>query len=313
MKTILITGGAGFLGRKLSKKLSKKYNVVLGSRNNNQNRLANLETLCEVVPLDITNQNSVNDIFNYIKPNIIIHAAATKYVDISENNPQETIDVNIFGSQIISRIAIKNNIETVIGISTDKTAPPIGNIYGLSKAVMERLFLSLNDKSNTNFSCVRFGNIAWSTGSVFPIWEEMTQKNKLIYSTGPNMRRFFFTCDEASNLVIRCLDKIKITKGKILLQEMKCAKIADILEIWCKKFDCKWKKISKRIGDKKDEYLIGELEYQYAKRILINNMAHYLLDFNKINKHAPKNVISTFNAKKLNDKEIIKLINSKSD
>tara|TARA_Y100001970_G_C14218671_1_gene851220 strand:- start:1224 stop:2168 length:945 start_codon:yes stop_codon:yes gene_type:complete len=311
MKTILITGGSGFLGKRLASKLSNKYNIVLGSRNNNQNRLANLETSCEVVPLDITSKESINDIFYYIKPDIIIHAAATKYVDISETYPHETIDVNILGSQNIARASIKNNIETVIGISTDKTAPPIGNIYGLSKAVMERLFLSLNNKSDTNFTCVRFGNIAWSTGSVFPIWEEMTKKNKLIYSTGPDMRRFFFNCDEASDLVIRSLNHINLTSGKILIQDMKCAKISDILDIWCKIFNCKWKKVKKRLGDKQDEYLIGELEYLYAKKIIINKIIHYLLDFNKICQNPLKKTISTINAKRLNNKEIAKLIKYK--
>jgi len=313
MKTILITGGSGFLGKKLSKNLSSKYNVVLGSRNNNQNRIANLETFCEVVPLDITSIYSVNDIFKYIKPDIVVHAAATKYVDISETNPHETIDVNILGSQNVARVAIENNIESVIGISTDKTAPPIGNIYGLSKAVMERLFITLNNKYKTNFSCVRFGNIAWSTGSVFPIWEEMTKKNKIVHSTGPKMRRFFFTSDDASDLVIRCIKKINITKGKILIQDMKCAQISDVLAEWCKIYNIKWKKIGKRLGDKNDEYLIGDLEYKYAKKIVIDNLNHFLLRFDKEIKSSLKNPISTINAKKLNKKEIIRLIKSKNN
>ncbi len=313
MKTILITGGSGFLGKKLAKKLSSKFNVVLASRNNNLNRIANLETSCEVVPLDITSIYSINDIFNYIKPNIVIHAAATKYVDISETNPHETIDVNILGSQNVARVAIQNNIESVIGISTDKTAPPIGNIYGLSKAVMERLFITLNNKYKTNFSCVRFGNIAWSTGSVFPIWEEMTKKNNIIHSTGPKMRRFFFTCDDASDLVIRCIKKINVTKGKILIQDMKYAQISDILTEWCKIYNIKWKEIDKRLGDKNDEYLIGDLEYKYAKSIIIDNLKHFLLCFDKQIKSSLNNPVSTLNAKKLNKKEIIRLINSKNN
>ena len=313
MKTILITGGSGFLGKKLAKKLSSKFNVVLASRNNNLNRIANLETSCEVVPLDITSIYSINDIFKYIKPNIVVHAAATKYVDISETNPHETIYVNILGSQNVARVAIENNIESVIGISTDKTAPPIGNIYGLSKAVMERLFITLNNKYKTNFSCVRFGNIAWSTGSVFPIWEEMTKKNNIIHSTGPKMRRFFFTCDDASDLVIRCIKKINVTKGKILIQDMKYAQISDILTEWCKIYNIKWKEIDKRLGDKNDEYLIGDIEYKYAKSIIIDNLKHFLLCFDKQIKSSLNNPVSTLNAKKLNKKEIIRLINSKNN
>ena len=114
----------------------------------------------------------------------------------------------------------------MVGISTDKTAPPVGNIYGYSKAVMERMFCSLDQVSNTKFSCVRFGNIASSTGSVFPIWKSMTESSGIIESTGPEMRRFFFSVDEASNLVLRNMNNIDLFQGKILSQIMKSAQIS---------------------------------------------------------------------------------------
>ena len=81
--------------------------------------------------------------------------------------------MNILGSTNIARASIEKGVHTVIGISTDKAAPPVPNIYGSSKAIMERMFCSLDYSNDTNFSCVRFGNIAWSTGSVFPIWKKM--------------------------------------------------------------------------------------------------------------------------------------------
>ena len=179
MKKILITGGSGYLGTRLAINLKKKYKIFLGSRNNYLNRKAQDFTKCEVFPLDITNINSVKDIINRIKPNIIIHAAASKYVDTSESNPNECIDVNVLGSQNIARVAIDNNLDSVIGISTDKAAPPYSNIYGLTKSLMERLFNKLAFQSKTKFSCVRFGNIVWSTGSIFPIWSEMMKKNNI--------------------------------------------------------------------------------------------------------------------------------------
>ena len=103
--------------------------------------MASNETKCETVPLDITNINSIRDIINEYNPNIIIHAAATKFVDLSQKFPFECLDVNVQGSSNIARVAIDKNIESVIGISTDKASPPIENIYGMSKSMMERLFV----------------------------------------------------------------------------------------------------------------------------------------------------------------------------
>jgi len=257
MKKILITGGSGFLGRNLATKLKENYEVILGSRNNGLNKSAELETNCKSVPLDVSSYNSVKDVINEIKPEIIIHAAASKEVGISEEFPFACIDVNVLGSENISRAAIDKEIEAVIGISTDKTAPPVGNIYGLSKSIMERMFLSLNEKHSTNFTCVRFGNIAWSTGSVFPIWKRMMEEKGLIESTGPRMRRFFFSVDEASDLVIRALNNQDQCLGGILSKKMKSAQISDILDVWSSLFECPWEEIDSRPGDKDDEYLIG--------------------------------------------------------
>ena len=91
-KTILITGGSGFLGRHLAVKLKEQYHVVIGARNNGINRRAEELTGCESVPLDITNINSIKDSFNAYKPDIVIHAAATKYVDTSEKFANECVD-----------------------------------------------------------------------------------------------------------------------------------------------------------------------------------------------------------------------------
>ena len=70
---------------------------------------------------------------------------------------------------------------------------------------MEKLFLTSNSNSKTNFLCVRYGNVVWSTGSVFPIWKKMFEKNKIILTTGPYMRRFFFSVDEAVDFILNCL------------------------------------------------------------------------------------------------------------
>ena len=229
---------------------------------------------------------------------------------MSEKYPFECIDINIIGSSNIARVAIENNVSQVIGISTDKSAPPVGNLYGLSKASMERLFCSLNSKK-TKFSCVRFGNIAWSTGSVFPIWKKMMKEKGVIETTGYEMRRFFFSIKEATNLVITCLENSKIVEGKVLSQKMKSAKIGDILKIWSDEFNVNWKKINSRKGDKIEEFLIGENEVISTTEIKIKSKKYFLLDFyNKYKNNIGKNY-STLNSEILNKKEILNLINNK--
>ena len=197
---------------------------------------------------------------------------------------------------------------TVIGVSTDKASPPIKNIYGLSKSCMERLFCSSEPYGKTKFVCVRYGNVTWSTGSVLPIWKQMLKKDGLILTTGPNMRRFFFSVDQAVSLVDQALKLKDKLNGKILSAEMKSAKMIDILKTWIKKFGGKYKVINTRKGDRLDEYLIGEDELKHTQEIIIKNRKYYVIDFNKIAKKPLKKIVSSANAKRLSQSEIEKII-----
>ena len=308
MKKILITGGTGYLGRNLALFYRKKYKVFLGARNNKQNFLVKNLTNCEVVPLDVSNLNSVNDCLNYTKPDIVIHAAATKFVDLSDKFPFECIDTNIVGSTNIARACLNKKISTVIGVSTDKASPPIKNIYGLSKSCMERLFCSSQPYGKTKFICVRYGNVTWSTGSVLPIWKRMFNKDKVIQTTGPNMRRFFFSVDEAVNLVDQALKLKDRLNGKILSAEMKSAKMIEILKVWIKILGGKYKTIETRKGDRLDEYLIGEDELKYTEELKIKNKKYFVINFNKLAKKPLKKIVSSQNAKRLSASDIEKII-----
>ena len=307
-KNLLITGGSGYLGINLAISLKKKYNVFIGSRNQKRNYDASLKTKCEAIPLDVTNIESIRDAITYCKPEIIIHAAATKFVDISEKFPFECSDVNILGSSNLARVAIEKNIKTVIGISTDKATQPIKNFYGFSKATMEKLFLNANNNSKTNFLCVRYGNVAWSTGSVLPIWKEMFKNNKKILTTGPYMRRFFFKINDAVELVLFALEKNKKFSGKILCANMKSCKLIEIIKVWIKNYGGSYKIIKSRKGDRLDEYLIGNNELEFTTKIFKNKKIYYLIDFEKKVKKQLKKIISSENAQKLNTKEISELL-----
>lgn len=310
MKTILITGGTGFLGRNLALKLKNEYRVVLTGRNNKQNLFASKYTGCEVAPLDISNIESVRDVFVEFKPDIVIHAAATKFVDLAEKYPMECVDVNVLGSQNVARVAVEREIPVVVGISTDKAAPPVRNIYGMSKSVMERIFCAMDGKSATKFTAVRYGNVAWSTGSVLTIWKKMLEETGVIGTTGPEMRRFFFSVDEAVKLVITAMENIDQVKGKVLSRHMKAAQMQDILQTWIEDKGGKWEKIEGRPGERDDEFLIGDLELAYTQELEFDGIKHYLISFNEKVSNPVSFGLSSANTDKLTKEEILAIINN---
>ena len=122
------------------------------------------------------------------------------------------------------------------------------------------------------------------------------------------MRRFFFSVEDAVNLVDQALKLKDKLNGKILSAEMKSAKMIEILRVWINKLGGKYKVIKSRKGDRLDEYLIGEDELKYTQAISIRNKKYYIIDFNKISKKPIKKIVSSQNAKRLSKSEIEKII-----
>lgn len=305
---VLVTGGTGFLGRHLALAMSRDHDVVLGGRNNKQNLFAERFTGCRVVPLDVTSIESVRDAVIDVRPDVVVHAAATKFVDRAERQPLECIDVNVLGSENVARVARERGVGVVLGISTDKASPPIRNTYGLSKALMERLFCALDAPGGTRFACVRYGNVAWSTGSVLPIWKSMHDRDGVIGTTGPDMRRFFFTVDEAVDLVRTAIDRIDEVGGGVLGRSMRSALIRDILDVWTARKGGRWERIEGRPGERDDEFLIGETELPFTREVEYGGVRHFLIRFNE---RAPSPVaaaLSSANAERLTEAQVADLI-----
>ncbi|MBI3511272.1 MAG: polysaccharide biosynthesis protein [Bacteroidetes bacterium] len=308
MERMLITGGTGFLGRALAVKLKNKFEVLICGRNNSQNSFAQMQTGCKAVPMDVARIESVKDIFYSFQPHHVIHAAATKFVDISEKEPFEAIDINVIGSENIARMAIEHQCKTVIGISTDKAAPPVSNTYALTKALMERTFCALDAKTKTHFACVRFGNIAWSSGSVFPIWKKMAAMNKKIETTGSHMRRYLLTVEEAADLVILAHENINEVKGGVLIRDMKALQIEDVLKIFAANSNVPWEKIAPRPGEREDEFLLGETELRYSEKKVFGGITHYLFTPNKISAQPVTEILSTLTAPRFSEEELKMLV-----
>lgn len=311
MARILITGGTGFLGKRLGVRFREcGHTVFLTGRNNRQNLLANQYSGCEVLAMDVSSIESVRDIVTQVRPEVIIHAAATKFVDISEKQPMETIDINVVGSQNVARVAVDKGVRLVVGISTDKASPPVRNTYGLTKALMERLFCSMDAKSQTRFLCVRYGNVAWSTGSVMPIWRKMLRDTGVIGTTGPEMLRYFFTVAEAVELVLTAFDHAEELHGMVLARKMKSARMEDILKIWTAQEGGRYERISGRPGERDVEYLIGEMELPFTNLSSYNGIEHYVISFNQKVEQPLPFPLSSANADRLTEGEIIALINN---
>ncbi len=148
----------------------------------------------------------------------IVHAAALKHVGSGEYNPQEVIKTNVIGSLNVVDIAARRGVSKIIGISSDKAVYPI-NLYGNTKAVMEKLFRNANSWSapSSLFSCIRCGNFLGSRGSVIPLWEEQA-KTGTITVTDPLMTRFWISLPEIARFVIKCFGLMR--GGEIFIPRM---------------------------------------------------------------------------------------------
>jgi FlaA1/EpsC-like NDP-sugar epimerase len=290
--------------------LKDRYDICITGRNNKQNFYSERFSGVKCIPMDVSQIESVRDAFVEFKPDFVVHAAATKFVDLSERQPMECIDVNVVGSQNVARVAVERGVKKVVGVSTDKAAPPIRNIYGLSKSMMERMYCSMDAKTDTRFACVRYGNVAWSTGSVLPLWTQQFADSKLLRSTGPDMTRFFFTVDEAVALVATCMDNIGELHGKVLSRRMKAAKIRDILDIWVQEKGGRWEKMEGRPGDRPQEFLIAQTELEYTFEKKYGGVTHYVVSFNERAANPLKTEVSSDNAEMLTRAEIASLINN---
>ena len=193
--------------------------------------------------------------------NIIIHAAALKQVPACEYNPFEAVKTNIIGAQNIIDAAIDARVEKVVALSTDKAVNPV-NLYGATKLCAEKMFIQGNSYSGvggTIFSCVRYGNVIGSRGSVIPLFISQKKKGKMTI-TDKRMTRFWITLDQAFKLVMSALEHMQ--GGEIFLPKIPSMKIMDLTKAIAP--ECEIDIIGIRPGEKIHEVLITEEEGRQA-------------------------------------------------
>lgn len=228
-KKVLVTGGAGFLGRALARRLQQPFGpkeIVIASRDEAKHAEMRRE-----FP-DLTYY--VCDVKDYQRlrracwgVDIIIHASAMKRVESCTFDPQEAIKTNIHGSQNVVEAAIDNDVPVVIGVSSDKACAPV-NLYGCTKATMEHLFLSSNSYNLggvPRFSVVRYANVLGSTGSIIPLFLKQ-KKTGILTVTHPQMTRFVIPVDKAVDLIFKAIESPN--PGLFLPEDLPAMRVIDI-------------------------------------------------------------------------------------
>ena len=257
-KKILIIGGTGALGKTLLKRYYDNNEVIVFSRDEHKHYhlLKEYKDIVSVIG-DVKDKDSVMNVLLQYNPHIVINTAALKHVPICEDNPYESVKTNIIGHQnVIECVNTYGKVESLIFVSTDKACKPI-NVYGMSKAISEQLYVSYAKKQlNTKVVLVRYGNVLESTGSVIPYFKDLLK--------------------QATDLIDWAYD-YEHSHGKIAVPKVKSLKVTDIANVLIESYnvDCSLKEIGIRPGEKLHEEMISSEEWlrteELADFLLIGN------------------------------------------
>jgi UDP-N-acetylglucosamine 4,6-dehydratase len=261
-QVILVTGGTGSFGKKFVETMLAKYHpakLIVFSRDElkqHEMRVAGLNhpTLRYFIG-DVRDVERLRRAMHGV--DIVVHAAALKQVPACEYNPMEAVKTNILGSSNVVDAALDAGVNKVLALSTDKAVNPI-NLYGATKLAAEKLFIQSNSYAGgmaTRFSCVRYGNVVGSRGSVVPIFLQQKASGKLTI-TDERMTRFWLTLEQGVYFVIGCIEKMH--GGEVFVPKIPSMKIIDLAKAIAPGTDLEI--VGIRPGEKLHEVLISEDE-----------------------------------------------------
>ncbi|GAE30983.1 polysaccharide biosynthesis protein [Alkalihalobacillus hemicellulosilyticus] len=264
-KTILVTGGTGSWGYELVKKLLhfNPKEIHIFSRNEyaqvKMNRMFSDYNCLKYVIGDVRDFEAVSNATKEV--DYVFHLAALKHVPVCEDQPLEAIKTNIIGTENIIKASIHHGVKKVIDVSTDKAVDPV-NLYGLTKAVGEKLIIQANQLSkDTRFVCIRGGNVIGTNGSAIPFFKEQIIHRHQVPLTSKEMTRFFLTVSQAIDLLLKA-SEIAIG-GETFVMKMKSCRIVDLIRVLEEQYATKGieiKEIGIRPGEKLHEVLISNYE-----------------------------------------------------
>jgi UDP-N-acetylglucosamine 4,6-dehydratase len=264
---ILITGGTGSWGQTLTRMLLDTYSpkqIVIFSRGELQQVLMQRkfrDPRIKFVIGDVRDLEAVRFAMRDI--DTVFHLAALKHVPVCEDHPQEAIKTNITGTTNVVNAAIEHRVAKVIDVSTDKAVDPL-NLYGMTKAVGEKLIIQANNLSDyTRFVCIRGGNVMGSNGSVIPYFIEQIRSGGPVTITDRAMTRFFLTLEEAIGLLFKAAESS--VGGETFVMNMPACRIADVAEVLMDHFGLvDLIEMGAKPGEKLDEMLISQHEARHS-------------------------------------------------
>lgn len=252
-KIVLITGGTGSLGTGLLERIKDAKEIrVLSRSEKGQLPLKAKYPTVKFILGDVRDKRAVQDAMRGV--DIVLHAAAFKFLDVAEVQARACALTNVLGSvNVIDSALAEPSVKLCVGISTDKVVNA-RNVYGASKHIMEKLFREANANSDKIFTCVRYGNVRATTGSVLTIWKRQKEEGKPLTITDKRMRRFFFSLDEAIDLIFYGIKNAK--GGEVFVIKMPSYSIYEM----AKEISDNIVEIGMRPGEKLNEDLIGDYE-----------------------------------------------------
>ncbi len=270
MKSVLITGGSGSFGTAFVERLLNEGVKRICIYSRSEHRHAEMRRAFD-------NHSALRFFIGDVRDrwrlqtamegcDVVVHAAALKRIEVGFYDPIEMVRTNVDGAINVVQAARAAGVKKVIALSTDKAFQPVSP-YGQSKALAESIFLAANNLSGTRFSCVRYGNIWNSAGSVVPLWEEMLRDGGgVVPVTDPDCTRFFMRISEACDLVLQTIESMK--GGELVIPDLPAYRLGDLAEAMGARMDIRGLPKYEKLHESMDDIRCSET----ARRMTVDEL-----------------------------------------